>query len=231
MKGKLAVMTEPGKLAFKEFALPVPEPGAVLAKTLRANVCGSEIHIWKGEHPTKKSGCLGHEMVGQIEALGAGVEKDHAGNPVNVGDRIAAGDQGGKRAGLLGVGVATGIAGSIFGVPMSAFGVAFLGNFWGLTMFGIGLLISGYAKPFYGIDLNQLFIPHGLMIGAGLVALVQTTLVIRKKDAKQSDDCRSLRGSGLTGSSWLHTTKQEYAEHAWIRIPHLSGESLLLSPF
>ncbi|KAB2336300.1 zinc-binding dehydrogenase [Cytobacillus depressus] len=90
MKGKLAVMTKPGKLEMKEYALPKVEPGAVLAKILRANVCGSEIHIWKGEHPTKKSGCLGHEMVGEIAALGEGVQTDNAGNPVKVGDRIAA---------------------------------------------------------------------------------------------------------------------------------------------
>lgn len=90
MKGKLAVMTEPGKLDIREYELPETGPGAVLAKIVRANVCGSEIHIWKGEHPTKKTGCLGHEMVGQVEVLGEGVTTDNAGNPVKVGDRIAA---------------------------------------------------------------------------------------------------------------------------------------------
>ncbi|SEN36608.1 zinc-binding dehydrogenase [Lihuaxuella thermophila] len=90
MKGKVAVMTEPGKLMLAEYDLPEVKPGAVLAKVIRTNVCGSELHIWQGHHPTKKSGVMGHEMVGKIERLGEGVDTDFAGNPVHIGDRIAA---------------------------------------------------------------------------------------------------------------------------------------------
>lgn len=90
MKGKVAVMTEPGKLMFAEYDLPEVEPKAVLVKVIRTNVCGSELHIWQGHHPTKKSGVMGHEMVGKVERLGEGVETDFAGNPVKIGDRIAA---------------------------------------------------------------------------------------------------------------------------------------------
>ncbi len=89
MRGKVAVMTEPEKLTFTEFDLPDVGPGAVLVKVVRTNVCGSELHIWKGLHPTKKSGVMGHEMVGMIAKLGEGVNTDFAGNPVKVGDRIA----------------------------------------------------------------------------------------------------------------------------------------------
>jgi D-arabinose 1-dehydrogenase-like Zn-dependent alcohol dehydrogenase len=90
MKGKVAVMTEPMKLTFAEYDLPAVGPGAILVQVTRTNVCGSELHIWQGHHPTKKSGVMGHEMVGRIAALGEGVETDFAGNPVQVGDRIAA---------------------------------------------------------------------------------------------------------------------------------------------
>ncbi|QRG69031.1 zinc-binding dehydrogenase [Brevibacillus choshinensis] len=90
MKGKVAVMSEPGKLSFAEYGLPEPGPGAVLVKVVRTNVCGSELHIWQGHHPTKKSGVMGHEMVGEIAALGEGVTTDYAGNPVQIGDRVAA---------------------------------------------------------------------------------------------------------------------------------------------
>jgi len=62
-----------------------------------------------------------------------------------------------------------GIAGSWLKIPMSAFGVAFIGNVWALTMFGIGLLIRGYAMPVAGIDIAKLYVPHGAMVGAGLV--------------------------------------------------------------
>ena len=64
---------------------------------------------------------------------------------------------------------------------MSAFGVAFIGNIWALTMFGIGLLIRGYAQPVAGIDIAKLYMPHGFMVGAGLVALVQVGLLIARR--------------------------------------------------
>jgi D-arabinose 1-dehydrogenase-like Zn-dependent alcohol dehydrogenase len=90
MKGQVAVMTKPGELTFQQFDVPDPGPGAVIAKITRTNVCGSELHIWKGHHPTKKSGVMGHEAIGKIAKLGEGVTTDFAGNPVQVGDRIVA---------------------------------------------------------------------------------------------------------------------------------------------
>jgi D-arabinose 1-dehydrogenase-like Zn-dependent alcohol dehydrogenase len=89
MKGKVAVMTEPMKMEFHEVEIPEPEKGAVVLKVSRTNVCGSELHIWKGEHPTKKTGVLGHEMVGTVYKLGEGVTTDYAGRPIKEGDRIA----------------------------------------------------------------------------------------------------------------------------------------------
>lgn len=87
-KGKVAVMTEPEKLVYQDYALPEPEKGAVLLKVLRTNICGSELHIWRGEHPTKRRGVLGHEMIGELYAAGEGVETDYAGVPIKQGDRI-----------------------------------------------------------------------------------------------------------------------------------------------
>lgn len=87
-KGKVAVMTEPEVLVYQDYELPIPERGAILLKVLRSNVCGSELHIWKGGHPTKKRGVLGHEMVGELYMAGEGVETDYAGAPIKKGDRI-----------------------------------------------------------------------------------------------------------------------------------------------
>ncbi|EOR24003.1 MAG: OPT/YSL family transporter [Niallia sp.] len=98
---------------------------------------------------------------------------------------IVAGDKGGKRAGLLGVGTLIGVIGSILHIPMSAFGVAFIGNIWALTMFGIGLLFRQYSIPVFGVDVNALYIPHGIMIGAGIVALVQVAILIFGKDKRK----------------------------------------------
>ncbi len=103
---------------------------------------------------------------------------------VAAAEAIRAGDEGGGRVLLLGGGVVAGIAGTgFFGIPMSAFGVAFIGNVWALAMFGVGLLLRGYAPLLFsgllpGGDISRVFIPHGIMIGAGLVALVQVGFVM-----------------------------------------------------
>ena len=104
-------------------------------------------------------------------------------------EAIRAGDEGGRKAGILGIGVLLGIAGNwAAGIPMSAFGVAFIGNIWALTMFGVGLLLRGYSKMLFdnplfaavvpGGDLNGAYIPHGMMVGAGVVALAQVSVII-----------------------------------------------------
>jgi uncharacterized oligopeptide transporter (OPT) family protein len=98
-------------------------------------------------------------------------------------EAIRAGDAGGRRGIFLVAGLLIGIAGSWMKIPMSAFGVAFIGNVWALTMFGIGLLIRGYAMPVAGVDIAKLYVPHGMMVGAGLVALVQVALVIARRNA------------------------------------------------
>lgn len=134
---------------------------------------------------------------------------------VAAAEAIKAGDEGGRKAALMGVGFVAsmvvsfikvplawiGFAGSaaVTGIPMSAFGVAFIGNIWALTMFGVGLLLRGYSgqlfggEAFAGIipkgDLMAAYIPHGFMIGAGLVALFQVAaLLFRGGDKGASGD-------------------------------------------
>lgn len=108
---------------------------------------------------------------------------------VAAAEAILAGDQGGRRMALLGVGVGTGILGTgVLGIPMSAFGVAFIGNIWALAMFGVGLLLRGYSPQLFsgvlpGGDIGRALIPHGIMIGAGLVALVQVGLAMTARQA------------------------------------------------
>ncbi|TWT03639.1 OPT/YSL family transporter [Planomicrobium sp. CPCC 101079] len=95
-------------------------------------------------------------------------------------EALKAGDEGGSKAKYLGLGILGGLVGSHFGISMSAFGVAFIGNIWALTMFGIGLLLRGYSVQLFGVDLNEFYIPHGMMIGAGIVALLQFVITIVK---------------------------------------------------
>lgn len=114
---------------------------------------------------------------------------------VAAAEAIKAGDSGGRQARLLGAGIGVGLIGAWLHIPMSAFGTAFLGNIWALTMFGIGLLIRGYAKPLMGWDINALYIPHGLMIGAGLVALVQVIAQIRARGGDAKTAARPTAGA------------------------------------
>lgn len=87
--GRLVYLDEPERLEVKEYEVPEPDPGAVLTEVVRANVCGSELHIWKGKHPEVKNGALGHEALCRITELGDGVETDYAGQPIAEGDVVA----------------------------------------------------------------------------------------------------------------------------------------------
>jgi len=91
---------------------------------------------------------------------------------------LIAGDAGGKRARLLGAGGALGGLGQLVGLPMDVFGVCWIGNMWALTAFGLGLLVRGYSGRLLGVDVTELHLPHGVMIGAGLAALVQIGLAV-----------------------------------------------------
>jgi uncharacterized oligopeptide transporter (OPT) family protein len=123
-------------------------------------------------------------------------------------EAIRAGDAGGRRAALLGVGILIGLTGSWLKIPMSAFGVAFIGNIWALTMFGVGLLIRGYALPVAGIDVAKLYLPHGFMVGAGVVALIQVVLLITRgasadAAAVGTSDTALRRALGLGGIGYI----------------------------
>lgn len=72
--------------------LPLPdsiEPGAALVRIVCATLCGTDIEIWQGKmsFPGMLPMVLGHEMVGEVLALGEGTT-DALGAPLAVGDRI-----------------------------------------------------------------------------------------------------------------------------------------------
>jgi len=86
VRGTVVVLTAPKQVELREYEVAGPGPGQVLLEVSRANVCGSELHIWRGHHPTVKMGSvLGHEMLGRVLALGDGVETDYAGEPLRRG--------------------------------------------------------------------------------------------------------------------------------------------------
>ncbi len=90
MEGKAAIFTGPGR-PFEIARVPIPEvePGAVLVRVRLANICGSDLHWWRGEAwlPPKPA-VLGHEMCGEVVELGAGVTTDSTGAKLGIGDRV-----------------------------------------------------------------------------------------------------------------------------------------------
>jgi len=80
-------------MRLKEYDVGEPEPGAIMVKMTMANVCGSDLHQWRGEFDVEKFGrpypqILGHEMTGTVDQLGEGVTRDTAGLPLEIGDRV-----------------------------------------------------------------------------------------------------------------------------------------------
>ena len=84
----------PGRpMELVELPVPDPEPGAMVVRVTRANVCGSDLHIWRGDgwlgSMAREDGrIIGHEMTGVVHALGAGVSADWSGRPLAEGDRV-----------------------------------------------------------------------------------------------------------------------------------------------
>ena len=93
--GTAAVFVGTGEpFELKEYPLLDPEPGAILARVRLANICGSDLHMWRGELDLERLKLpiplvLGHEAVGEVVALGQGVSTDFAGEPLWPRDLIS----------------------------------------------------------------------------------------------------------------------------------------------
>ena len=85
-KMRAMVLTEPGKL-LQAMHLPVPRPGPgqILLRVRACGVCRTDLHIVDGEltHP-KLPLIPGHEIVGVVVQVGAGVERFRVGDRVGV---------------------------------------------------------------------------------------------------------------------------------------------------
>lgn len=76
-------------LQLREYPLPARiERGTMIVRTEMAGICGTDVHLWKGQLPIQLPIIMGHETVGSIEQLGEGVTHDWTGQPLKVGDRV-----------------------------------------------------------------------------------------------------------------------------------------------
>jgi putative phosphonate catabolism associated alcohol dehydrogenase len=87
---RAAVLTQyEAPLEMKEFPVPdTIERGAALVRVELAGICGTDVHLWRGQLPIPLPVILGHETVGVIEELGEGLHEDWSRNALSVGDRI-----------------------------------------------------------------------------------------------------------------------------------------------
>jgi alcohol dehydrogenase len=82
---KAAVFVEPGRIVLDDKPMPDIGPLDALVRVTTTTICGTDIHILKGEYPVARGLTIGHEPVGVIEALGAGVSGYDIGERVLVG--------------------------------------------------------------------------------------------------------------------------------------------------
>lgn len=71
---KAAIFVEPGRIVLDEKPIPDVGPRDALMRITTTTICGTDIHILKGEYPVAKGLTIGHEPVGIIEKLGSAVE-------------------------------------------------------------------------------------------------------------------------------------------------------------
>lgn len=83
-KMKALVYGGPGKKSWEERPKPlINAPTDALVKILRTTICGTDLHIMKGDVPTVSVGrIIGHEGVGIIEEVGTGVSNFKKGDHV-----------------------------------------------------------------------------------------------------------------------------------------------------
>ena len=82
---RATVFHAPQEFHVEEVERPRPGPGEALIRVTLTTICGTDVHIVKGEYPVRPGLTLGHEPVGVIEELGAGVTGYEIGERVLVG--------------------------------------------------------------------------------------------------------------------------------------------------
>ena len=112
----------------------------------------------------------------------------------------------GKKAFLMIVGIAIGWVGKLAGIPTDLLGVSWFGDFFAMLALGVGSIVIGFIKDngftlsLFGHGATLLsgllpeglsatsmitYMPHGVMIGAGAVSLIQCAIMLVKKSKSE----------------------------------------------
>ena len=84
-KMKATVFVEPGRIALDDKPIPDVAANDALIRITTTTICGTDVHILKGEYPVARGLTVGHEPVGVIEKLGRNVKGYSEGQRIIVG--------------------------------------------------------------------------------------------------------------------------------------------------
>ena len=82
---KAAVFVEPGRIELADKPIPDIGPNDALLRITLTTICGTDVHILKGEYPVAQGLTVGHEPVGVIDKLGSAVQGYREGQRVIAG--------------------------------------------------------------------------------------------------------------------------------------------------
>ena len=82
---RAAVFEQKGSIKLREVQKPKPGVGEALIRVTLTTICGTDVHILRGEYPVRAGLVVGHEPVGVVEELGPGVVGYERGDRVIVG--------------------------------------------------------------------------------------------------------------------------------------------------
>src|SRR6202158_5148574 len=82
---KALVFHGPGNISLETVPIPKARAGEVVIRVTLTTICGTDLHILKGEYPVKPGLIIGHEPVGIIHEIGVGVSGYKIGERVLVG--------------------------------------------------------------------------------------------------------------------------------------------------
>ena len=83
---KAVVFRGKNDIAVEEVPKPKPRAGEAVLRITATTICGTDVHIVRGEYPVRPGLVIGHEPVGVIDELGPGLDEIY-----HVGQRVIAG--------------------------------------------------------------------------------------------------------------------------------------------
>lgn len=89
---KAAVLRAPKDLRIEAAADPTPAAGEALVRVRAAGVCGTDFRIWTGDRQVRYPLIMGHEFIGDVAAVGAGVANVKPGDSVAVEPNYSCGN-------------------------------------------------------------------------------------------------------------------------------------------